>query len=245
MKSVNIQSTNDINLECDWYEADSDKVIIMSHGFTGDRHNYGRFDKLASDFNKVGLNVLNLDTSGHGESDDAPIEFDQWEDDLVMAVSKVYEMGMKSIGLFGFSLGGLTALRVAAHAHAIVVMSPVTDALPDIIDGFSEEELSQLKDEGKFQHAVETDSRDFITVTQQTIDDFNNINQEELLLNIDVPVLIFHGDQDATVPIEHSRKAADFLIDAELEVLPGENHRLENTLDVISQKAIKFFITNL
>jgi len=245
VSKLKFESTHGLNLVADWHEADSDKVIIMIHGFGGDRHHFGGFDQFATDFNKVGFNVLTLDMSGQGESDDAPIEFDQWEDDLVMAVSKVYELGMKSIGLLGFSLGGLTALRAAAHAHAIVLMSPVTDSLPNITEEFTVEELAVLKEVGKFETNVSSKSRSRMTVTQQTIDDFHNIKQDELLINIEVPVLIFHSDADSVVPLSHSHKAAELLVDGELEVIKGDNHRLSKSIDFISQESTKFFITNL
>lgn len=245
MKTIKFESTHGVNLVADWYEADSDKVIIMVHGFGGDRHHFGAFDKLASKLNEAGFNVLVLDMSGHGESSDASIEFDQWEDDLVMAVSKVYEMGMKSIGLLGFSLGGLTALRAAAHAHAIVLMSPVTASLPNIIEEFSADELGSLKENGKFETSVDTESRSIITVTQQTIDDFNNVNQDELLLNVEAPVLVFHSDVDSVVPLAHSQQAVEKLFDAELETIKGDSHRLSKSTDLIADKSTQFFIANL
>lgn len=245
MKTINIESTHGINLAADFHESDSDKVIIMLHGFGGDRHHFGAFDKLAVVYNEAGFNVLCLDMSGHGESSDAPIEFDQWEDDLVMVVSKVYEMGMKSIGLLGFSLGGLTALRAAAHAHAIALMSPVTDALPNIIEEFTKQELIEFKEKGQFETPVESISRDKILVTQQTIDDFNNVKQDDLLVNIEAPVLVFHSDSDTVVPIAHSRQAVELLFDAELETIKGDGHRLLDNIDLIADKSTNFFVANL
>jgi pimeloyl-ACP methyl ester carboxylesterase len=41
---------------------------------------------------------------------------------------------------------------------------------------------------------------------------------------IQVPVRIWHGDQDHLVPLHHSEHAADLIPDAELIVLKGQGH---------------------
>jgi len=41
---------------------------------------------------------------------------------------------------------------------------------------------------------------------------------------IQVPVRIWHGDLDATVPLEHGKMLAEALPKAELTVMPGDGH---------------------
>lgn len=38
------------------------------------------------------------------------------------------------------------------------------------------------------------------------------------------PALILHGDRDAIVPLRYSERAAETFPDAELVVMPGQNH---------------------
>jgi pimeloyl-ACP methyl ester carboxylesterase len=54
-----------------------------------------------------------------------------------------------------------------------------------------------------------------------------NVNMAGELQKIQVPVLVLHGDQDASAPIQLTgRKTADLLSDATLRVYPGAGHGL-------------------
>ena len=111
MKQITFQNARRKNLAGDFYKADSNKVIIMMHGFTGDKSEHGRFDKAADALYNNGYNVLNFDFSGSGESDDDFISVAREVDDLKYAINDIKNRGLKKIGLFGHSLGGLVCLK--------------------------------------------------------------------------------------------------------------------------------------
>src|SRR3989339_1702651 len=98
MERVNIKTFRGLNLIGDLYTADSDKIIIMSHGFNYDRHEKNnKFDKIATSLNKAGYNILTYDFSGSGESDDSPLTISNYTDDLKSVIEFVKNKGLKEI----------------------------------------------------------------------------------------------------------------------------------------------------
>lgn len=72
----------------------------------------------------------------------------------------------------------------------------------------------------------------------------SSVNQEKILSMIKCPVLIIHGDKDSNVPIEHSKKAMQYLDGkSKLEILKGENHKIELNvyLDKIIPLSVNWF----
>jgi dipeptidyl aminopeptidase/acylaminoacyl peptidase len=65
-----------------------------------------------------------------------------------------------------------------------------------------------------------------------------------------VPVLIFHGDQDHSVPLIHSERLRNVVRAAggsvRLEVMPGEGHGFRGPLNVIREYSFtEEFLTSL
>jgi len=107
MKTIKIQNSRKQNLVADLYSTDSNTIIIMCHGFTGDRHEWGKFDQIAESFFNSGYNVLNFDFSGSGESDDDSLTVAKEINDLKSVIKYARDNNYQNIILFGLSLGGL------------------------------------------------------------------------------------------------------------------------------------------
>ncbi|MGH2725997.1 MAG: alpha/beta fold hydrolase, partial [Actinomycetota bacterium] len=69
--------------------------VVVCHGFTGDRHEDGRFDRLAEALNADGFTVLAFDFAGSGESDDVPLTVAGEVEDLKAALRFVREQGVE------------------------------------------------------------------------------------------------------------------------------------------------------
>jgi hypothetical protein len=56
------------------------------------------------------------------------------------------------------------------------------------------------------------------------------------------PVLIMHGTADAAVGIIGSQRYKDAMPNVELELIEGEGHGFDNSLDYVAQKAVDFLL---
>lgn len=114
-----------LNLEC----AGSGPALVLLHGFTGSAHSWGTFaDSLARLFTVVAVDIV-----GHGLSD-APPTLDHYRmpqavDDIVAAVNGA---GFRRAHWLGYSMGGRTALHIAAAHPGAVDRLVLVGASPGI-----------------------------------------------------------------------------------------------------------------
>ena len=141
-----------------------------------------------------------------------------------MSVHLHLDMYMERTVFMGGSAGGLTALNAArlaqesgARVGGVVVSYPVVDldAMFDGDDPFETHDMSRL-----------VGPRGDASVARRS----PHLNAHEL---VDVPVLVFHGDLDTSVPIAHSVALVDAVraaggTDIELLVMQGEGHGFRN-----------------
>jgi fermentation-respiration switch protein FrsA (DUF1100 family) len=90
--------------------------VIVLHGFGGNRHT-----ALAhSSFLYPEFSLLLLDLRGHGESDGRVTSVGYYERlDVIGAAQYLQDLGYRSIGVLGVSMGGATAILAAAECPAI------------------------------------------------------------------------------------------------------------------------------
>ncbi len=104
------------------------RVIMALHGYRGNKtHLLG----ISSNLWRMGFNVLLFDFRGRGASQQAPMSMGLWEvEDLSAALEWVSgRVPDASVGLLGFSMGGVVALLGGAdpRVHAIVADSAFAD----------------------------------------------------------------------------------------------------------------------
>ncbi|MCX7678556.1 MAG: alpha/beta hydrolase [Spirochaetes bacterium] len=99
-----------------WYfpAKGSKRAIIMVHGITADRREGLRWVKA---LHGAGFNLLLFDLRNHGKSDKSPTGMGYAEKhDVIAAVDYLQKVrGLTSIGVFGVSLGGATAIHAMAQ----------------------------------------------------------------------------------------------------------------------------------
>ena len=103
-------------------------TIVICHGYKGSKNS---FFKLAKLLNKENFNILRFDFSSHGESEGSGIiTVDQQVNDLLSAINYLKTKNItKNINLFGFSLGGTTAILYTAKYNkvkSLVLGSPAS-----------------------------------------------------------------------------------------------------------------------
>ena len=202
-------------------------AVVLCHGFTGDRHEDGRFDITARALNEDGFTVLTFDFAGSGESDDLPVTVAGEVEDLRAALAFVRDRGAQRVAVLGLSLGAEVAARVAADEpiEALVFWAPVTAPTDDPTVWYSREQLNELERTGLITWGKDTGPRRHVVIDGRHLDERRTLDRRALLGGIRTPVLIVHGSRDDLVPLEWSRTALPLLPrGSELRIVRGADH---------------------
>ena len=202
-------------------------LVILLHGFTSakDRpHNI----LAAAAMREAGYATLRFDLYGHGESGG---EFRKhtlykWISNTMAVIDYVRELGYTDLYLSGHSQGGLVAALVAGmeadRIKGLILRAPafmIPQAARDGgLLGFSFDP-EQIPDSMTVIKGLELDGN-YIRVAQ-------TIHAEDAADRYKGPVLILHGDEDDTVPLEDSRRMAQRYRNCELAVMAGETHHFD------------------
>ncbi|MDV3429409.1 MAG: alpha/beta fold hydrolase, partial [Bacillota bacterium] len=217
------------NLSGNLYAAESEDIVILSHGFTSDKYSRGRFERLAKALNLININAFTFDFSGCGESDDDSLNMDKETDDLKSAVNYVKSLGYKKIALYGHSLGTVISLKAFSKEITAMVLSGAgTDSMKyNWNEVFSESQMMELSENGIITELRPGEKREKIVIEEQMLRDFEQVNGEILLKNITCPVLIIHGNrgEEERFLLEKSKRGINFLMpESKLVIIDGADH---------------------
>lgn len=202
------------------HTADTDRWLFFCHGFLSDKS--GSYESRCERAAANGYNAVRFDFRGSGDSDGAFVE--STLSARIADLRAVLEhFSPPSYALFGSSFGAKTAFHAAgdtSRLEALVARSPVT--------------YNRTFD--TYRETVETDGvlryDDERAVDERFFTDFDTYEFDSVTDEVDVPVAIFHGTADASVPIEDSFEAAAALeTDVSLTKYVGEGHRFSESAE--------------
>ncbi|MBQ8111075.1 MAG: alpha/beta fold hydrolase [Clostridia bacterium] len=207
-------------------------MVVVIHGFTGhmeERHILA----VSKRMNELGFATLRVDMYGHGHSDG---EFRRhtlykWLTNALTVID--YARGLDFVTdlyLCGHSQGGLTVMLAAALKHDVIKgVIPLSPAcmIPEMAR--KGELLGKRFDPDHIPDTLESwDGRlldgNYVRVAQA-------IDVERAIDRYAGPVLIVHGDEDEAVPVEFGKRAAAAYRNAQLVLIPGDNHCYDRHLD--------------
>ncbi len=142
--------------------------------------------------------------------------------------------------LIGSSLGGyLAALYAARHPEVkgIVLLAPAFSFFSLWEREMKPEELAQWKQNGSIRVFHYASGRE-ASLGYELLQDAASF---EAYPDVRQPVLIFHGNQDVSVPVQESVRFADSHPDVELVRLES-GHELTDVLEVVWQRAETFLL---
>jgi pimeloyl-ACP methyl ester carboxylesterase len=210
-KKVLIQSKSGSNLHGVLYlhsdDSIKDSIVIMCHGFTGDKYEWGRFPEMARRCNQEGFDGLIFDFSGSGENKREPVTIKKQSLDLESVYNWTKSKGYKKIAVLGLSLGGLTTLGAnLSDIDAYVFWAPVTflHTTNDQASWFKE--ISN----GSVEIPTSGEGRPII-IDMSFVIEFGKFRVKSALKRLDKPTLIVQGTKDKSVPYELTRKAFNLL----------------------------------
>jgi uncharacterized protein len=205
----------------DAWRPDPHEAILLLHGWSGsiapDLVEYGPFLRRTA-------GVLGLDFRGHGESDDAPTTFGLHEvEDVAGALAWLGERGITSVALFGTSMGGITALASivvlgdgslpsadvdpSAPAHDVAAPRPVI--VGAVADSVPPEVTVGVANRMRVPFRGFVAARIFEEAGRRVGGDIRATEPIRIIgLTESVPILLIHGNGDATVPLKAGRRLA-------------------------------------
>lgn len=216
--------------------------LIMLHGASSTGRE--QLGPLATSLS-AGFQVFLPDARGHGESGGDPAGWST--SDLTADVLGFADaLGLATFHLFGYSMGGMTALHVAVTAprriRTLVATSIGTDREPRLSVGrrLMDPDRIVREDPGwaRFlaaRHDPGHGTGSWRTLLRAVVDD---IEQQPLLTDaqlrtIDAPTLVIAGDRDPFVPVAQAHALSRQVRDGRLLILPGVGHEALSATEVL------------
>jgi uncharacterized membrane protein (UPF0127 family)/pimeloyl-ACP methyl ester carboxylesterase len=220
-------------------------VLILAHGLVpAEIYFPGRGSKREQDFfARKGYAVIHPDYLGLGESDPNPdkhhdfyVGYSRDVLNLLEALKKVKPvlLDLERIGMWGHSMGGGIAARVAVVApeiKAFVLFAPLS---ADVKDNFYELPKSEIE---RLEKIYGTD-----TWADETYKQISPINY---FSEVVAPIQLHHGTEDKDVPLAFSEKIHKELkkLNKKVEFFtyPGEPHEFVDGWSLAAERALQFF----
>lgn len=190
----------------------SDRIVVMSHGITGDRDEDGVHSEFAGLLAQSGFDSIRFDFRGHGASampSEAATVSGQALD-FMSVLRWTREQGYRKIfhlaTSFGASITLLCAARLTLPALAAVAFwNPVIDYGPTFIDPPSEWARQYFDhkspDELPFRRNIPIGTGGTLIGPQMAME-LLFLQPQETVWPADLPLLIVHGNRDTCAPYE-------------------------------------------
>lgn len=182
--------------------------VIICHGFTGDKYEWGRFSKTANILNDEGFDALIFDFSGSGENERELILLSKQVKDLEDVYAWAKRQNYSWIAIIGLSFGGLTLLIAdlpgikttifwAPGFNIMRMLKRGNIELVEILKNLRRPPL-KLPSSGDFEP---------IWIDYSFIEDILNTDVNTHLRKFTTPALIVQGKADTTINPIYTREA--------------------------------------
>lgn len=205
-------------------------VVVCCHGLTGTRvGTCYRFVRLARRLTELNMSCLRFDFRGCGESDGnfQDVNAVRLAEDLkavIRALDHARACDPTRLGIVASSFGAFTTAlcgRVLAALRALVFWAPVAHPQALIDRDMPPDAWEFLRQHGWVPHRGLRMGRSFF-------DRLPGVDAPALLAERPSPLLVFHGEGDTHVPIEHGRAYAAAMkaagVEVRLEPIATDDH---------------------
>jgi pimeloyl-ACP methyl ester carboxylesterase len=222
-------------------------MVIMMHGFGGNKGGGERktlFDVIADKLEAQGIATIRFDFNGHGES-----EGEFWQHTVPNEIEdalKVYEYVrdlryVSTVSVLGHSQGGVVASMVAgklgAEIKAAVLMAPAAvlrdDAIRGSTFGSSYDPLNLQGDYIELMGGRQKLGTEYIRTAF-------SLPIYKTAANYKGALCVIHGTGDKVVPYTYGERYTEQSNNAELYILPGEDHGFMKDMERATDIAVEF-----
>ena len=137
-------------------------LVVLCHGFTGNRQGDGHFPRLAQQLARAGIACIAIDFAGNGDSTEpfTAYSLTEMSDDIDGAIQFMfsrYGVNAECLGLVGHSMGGrAVTLHLSDAVQAAALWSPANNPGLDGVEFLArtEEERQALLDQARAEGSV-------------------------------------------------------------------------------------------
>lgn len=200
----------DASLSCFIIEPPGQEVVcgtvLVLHGHRGKKLDHLDMGHTLAD---AGYRTVLVDNRGHGRSTGDYLSYGPVEShDLMTVLDTLQRRGLlaKDVGVLGFSYGGSVGIQLAAKDNRVKTLVTVStfSSLRSVVEDYVQCFLpfvAPFVNEQRMDAAVERAGR----VGGY---DAAAANTERAAATLNIPVLLFHGEDDRRIPIHHGERLA-------------------------------------
>ena len=215
-------------------------LVILCHGFTGDKSEGGRFLKTAKALNDEGFDALTFDFSGSGKNPRELVTLTKQVQDLEDVYKWIKSLGYTNIGTIGLSLGGLTSLLAKIPERKVAVFWAPTFYPTRSISSLQMFYVKMFSVFKKSPLKFQSRNNEPILIDYTSMDSIKNVNSDAALRTFCTPTLVLQGTDDEVVKLRNSRDA--------LSIMPQDEHHklieVEGANHTYNGKYLDLFITH-
>jgi dipeptidyl aminopeptidase/acylaminoacyl peptidase len=227
-------------------------AIVFVHGYIPPEQysTTGDYPTYQATLARAGFVTFKPDLRGHGRSEGEPVSAHFSEKYVVDVLNAIAHMKQhpdidpKRVGYWGHSNGGEIGLRVAVvsdDVRAFVLWAGVVGSYEDMFETYLDD-IPFLKDRSNplvATHGLPSAGSDF----WRTVDPYYHLD------DIEAPIELHHGTNDASVPIALSESLVEQLETAGKDVTlyryEGDDHNIANNASVAWSRTIDFYRQHL
>lgn len=221
----------------------SKKIVILCHGFSGNKSEKKSFDTLVEKLRENDFNSFRFDFRSHGESSG-----NDWEmtisgeiDDLETSINLLKDKGYNEFILLGASFGaGIVSLLDFSKYETIkslVLWYGAFNFKDPRNQTFSDDKWEIAKKDGYYPLIKKSG------ITRKIgLNLFNEVNKFkpfENLSQLELPILFVHGTIDTSVPPELSIETSAKCKNSKLELIEGGWHTFDNSKEALDKAIVK------
>jgi len=178
-------------------------AVLFAHCFTCSK-NLRAVSHISRTLTEHGMGVFRFDFTGLGESegDFADTNFSSNIEDLAAAAEYMEQQWATPRMLMGHSLGGAAVLQATHRISSLEAVATVgAPCNPEHVMHLLVDKMDEIEKKGEAR--VKLAGRVF-TIKKQFLDDLKEQTMNDIIRNLDRPLLIFHSPVDQTVGIDNA-----------------------------------------
>ena len=204
---------------------ESEKKILLTHGWSG---RGTQLFKVADELLKAGYSTISFDAPAHGKSPGKTTIMS----DFVETILEIERQFGPFDAAVGHSLGGMSLLNSVKKGLQIkrLVVIGSGDIIQDILDDF----VKKLE----LKPSISAQLR--LHFEKKFGEEMDNYSAYRSAMEIDIPVLVIHDENDTEVPLECGIHIHKHLKKGELLVTQGLGHRKILGNQILIEKVVQF-----